>query len=731
MQVVWLSVICTATVLGLFHGLVWVRQRLRIEHGLIALLGLLTAASGVLEMRAFSATATAEYADSLRWAHSVAQAIVLIIIAYVQLTIPGRPWLALIAAALRIPILVVNQTTGVGLSFLSIDELHRVTTLGGATFATPVGTPNPWFGLAFLANLVVVVFLVDRAVSLRRMAPSRLRSRGLQTLAALVIIALIGISTGVASVQFAAPVPMTVSIGFLAFALVATHQLALDLLQAHDLALQVRASSQTLDEVRSNLRLAEDSARLGIWQWDAGSKLIRLSDRSAEILGRESATEVKVEWLLTTLDPADWRRARETLAGFVEGGDGEFAGQFRVLTATGARRWVAVHGRLLRDAKDTLVRANGVIFDVTDHRSNDAIFGVVFESSPSAMLLVDERGQITLANETAAELSGYPVAELVGMSIDALVPPEAQEVHHLHRRSYATAAARRQMLPRREVRLLRRDGQHTAVEVTLNPVTVDGQVLVIATVLDISRRQQQEREQSMQRAALAHVARVGMLAELSGSLAHEINQPLAAILSNAQASRRFIGHAPPNLEEVREGLNEIVVSAKRAGDVIRKLRAMLRNEQPDFVALDVNQTIREVVQFLHSELIDRHVRIVESLADGLPPVRGDRVQLQQVVLNLITNAADAMAGVEGTRRITLTTRSTADGVLVEVADAGSGIAEENLGQIFQAFVTTKANGLGLGLPLCMTLVQAHGGKLWASNNVGPGATFHVLLPAAG
>jgi two-component system sensor kinase FixL len=262
-------------------------------------------------------------------------------------------------------------------------------------------------------------------------------------------------------------------------------------------------------------------------------------------------------------------------------------------------------------------------------------------------------------------------------------------------------------------------------------VVVDGRVLVIATVYDIARRLQQEREQSMQRAALAHVARVGLLAELSGSLAHEINQPLAAILSNAQASRRFIGHAPPNLDEVREGLNEIVDSAKRAGDVIRRLRAMLRNEQPDFVALDVNQTIREVVQFLHSELIDRHVRIVESLADGLPPVRGDRVQLQQVVLNLITNAADAMAGVEGTRRITLTTRSTADGVLVEVADAGSGIAEENLGQIFQAFVTTKANGLGLGLPLCMTLVQAHGGKLWASNNVGPGATFHVLLPAAG
>jgi C4-dicarboxylate-specific signal transduction histidine kinase len=278
--------------------------------------------------------------------------------------------------------------------------------------------------------------------------------------------------------------------------------------------------------------------------------------------------------------------------------------------------------------------------------------------------------------------------------------------------------------------LLTRDGARKSVEVTLNPIVLEGRSMVITTVFDITGRRQQEREQAMQRAALAHVARVGMLAELSGSLAHEINQPLAAILSNAQASQRFLGRDSPDLGEVREGLVEIVDSAKRAGEVIRRLRAMLRNDPPEFTAIDVRRKVREVIQLLHSELVDRHAHVVEAFADDLPLIRGDRIQLQQVLINLIVNAADAMMGVSGERTLTLTVQRHADGVLIQVSDVGTGIPETEFERIFQAFVSTKSDGLGFGLPLCRTLVQAHGGRLWASNNHGPGATFHVLLPAA-
>lgn len=259
-----------------------------------------------------------------------------------------------------------------------------------------------------------------------------------------------------------------------------------------------------------------------------------------------------------------------------------------------------------------------------------------------------------------------------------------------------------------------RDGARIAVELTLTPVVLDGRTMVIAMVLDISRRRQQERELAMQRAALAH----------------EINQPLAAILSNAQASLRFLGGSEPDLVEIRGGLVEIVDSAKRAGEVIRRLRAMLRNDPPELSSIDAREVIREILQILHSDLVDRHVLAVEAYADDAPPVRGDRVQLQQVLANLIVNAADAMTDVVGERRLTLSVQRHGDGVLIQVSDVGTGIDAADPERIFQAFVSSKPDGLGFGLPLCRTLVHARGGKLWASNNEGPGATFHVLLPAA-
>lgn len=732
MHLVWLTLICTAVLLGCFHALLWGRQREQTEHALIAAISFLVGVCGVFEMRAFLAQSPAEYAAALRGAHTMAQLLALIIIAYVDLIVPGRRWLGLLTAAMRLPVIVANHFTGVSLTFLAIDELRTVTLFGGASFVMPMGTPNPWFALAALSNLVLLAFLIDRLVAVARQPASDERRRAAQTIVALILIALFGVITTVALALFAAPVPITISVAMVVFALVVTQHRASDLLHASELARRIRITRSNLDEVTSNLRLVEDSARLGLWQWDGEGRNIRLSERGALLFDRESAGDVEFDELLSVLDPEDRRRAQISAASFATGAEGEFSGQFRVQTASGTRRWVAVHGRLVRNPANVLVGAHGVVFDVTDHRSNDVVFGIVFEASPSAMLLVDERGGIALANAAAAELSGYPTADLVGMPIDALVPAEWQENHGLHRLHYGTAAQRRQMLPRREVRLLRRDGQRTAVEVTLNPVNINGEVLVIASVLDITRRQQQERERSMQRAALAHVARVGMLAELSGSLAHEINQPLAAILSNAQASLRFIGRESPDIAEVSEGLREIVDNAKRAGEVIRRLRAMLRNEPPEFTLLDANEKVRTVVQLLHSDFIERGVVVAVDYADDLPRVKGDRVQLEQVLLNLIVNAADAMDGNEPPRWIHMSTHLDNEGVLIDVSDRGPGVAEADRERIFHAFVSSKASGLGFGLALSKTLVDAHGGRIWVTDNPPPtpGACFHLWLPAA-
>jgi signal transduction histidine kinase len=236
-----------------------------------------------------------------------------------------------------------------------------------------------------------------------------------------------------------------------------------------------------------------------------------------------------------------------------------------------------------------------------------------------------------------------------------------------------------------------------------------------------------------QRTELTHLSRVAVLGELTGALAHELNQPLTAILSNAQAAQRFLAHNPANLPEVYEILNDIVVEDKRAGEVIRRLRALLKKGEIQLQALDVNEIVDDVFELAHFECASRGVKIERELEASLPAVRGDRVQLQQVILNLIVNACDAMRNCElKDRTICLATSQADDGmVLVSITDCGHGIPAELGDRLFDPFFTTKEQGLGLGLTICRSIVAAHGGKLWAANNVPSGATFHLSLPAVG
>jgi len=244
------------------------------------------------------------------------------------------------------------------------------------------------------------------------------------------------------------------------------------------------------------------------------------------------------------------------------------------------------------------------------------------------------------------------------------------------------------------------------------------------------RARRMELEAARQRDELAHLSRVAMLGALSGSLAHELNQPLAAILSNAQAAQRFLARDPADTDQVREILADIVKSDRRAGEVIRRLRALLKNEEAVHVAQDLNAVVREVLELMHSDFLNRRVTVRTELAPGLPPVSGDRIQLQQVLLNLLLNGCDAMEGAAGERLLTVRTDRAANGdARVCVADRGAGIPPAELERIFEPFVTSKPHGMGLGLAVSRTIVQAHAGRLWAANNADGGAIFCFSLPA--
>jgi len=256
-------------------------------------------------------------------------------------------------------------------------------------------------------------------------------------------------------------------------------------------------------------------------------------------------------------------------------------------------------------------------------------------------------------------------------------------------------------------------------------------VLVRGVSIDMTARRRAEVEALQQRTELAHLSRVTMLGELSGSLAHELNQPLTAILSNAQAAQRFLEHEDVNLNELRDILGDIVNQDKRAGEVIQRLRLLLKKGKVEYQPLDVNDVVREVLKLVRNDLLNQRVTGQMELTPDLPAISGDRVQLQQVVLNLVMNGCDAIAsGPAGDAKLIIRTGLiNGEGIQVSVADHGVGLATDKIEQVFEPFFSSKPNGMGLGLSVCRTIITAHGGKLWAANNAERGATFHFTIPA--
>jgi C4-dicarboxylate-specific signal transduction histidine kinase len=246
---------------------------------------------------------------------------------------------------------------------------------------------------------------------------------------------------------------------------------------------------------------------------------------------------------------------------------------------------------------------------------------------------------------------------------------------------------------------------------------------------DITAQQRSRLEAERLRHDLTHVGRVTAMGEMTAALAHELNQPLTAILSNAHAGERYLVQAAPPLNEIREILQDVAGDARRAGEVIQRLRSLLRKDEARFLPLDINHVVREIAALVHTDAVLRNLEIDLDLAPDLPVVRGDRVQLQQVLLNLVLNGMEAVGPYDEGRRIVLRTLQADGAVRVAVRDQGPGISGDTLSRIFDTFYTTKRDGMGMGLAISRSIVEAHGGRIWAENNPARGATFAFTLPA--
>jgi len=345
----------------------------------------------------------------------------------------------------------------------------------------------------------------------------------------------------------------------------------------------------------------------------------------------------------------------------------------------------------------------------------------LFQNASVGIGLLELDGRFVATNPAFQQMVGYTDEELLLLTTSDITVEAAPWL----------SSKVREASGRIEMRLRRKDGELVWAEVSTSAVLTDAGTpsLFAGVVVDITERKRAEEALRLAQAELAHASRVMVMGQITASIAHEVNQPLAAVVVSGNAGLRWLDANPPNLGEARDTLRRIIKDGNRASEVLGRIRALLQKRTLDWTGLGLNDLIRDTIAVTAHELQRHRVSVQLELGDELPTVMGDRVQLQQVLLNLILNAVDAMAdATDGTRVLRIGSRIDEPGsVAIEVRDCGKGFEPGSVDRLFEAFFTTKPAGLGMGLSVSHTIVEAHGGRIWATANDGPGATLHLSL----
>jgi PAS domain S-box-containing protein len=410
----------------------------------------------------------------------------------------------------------------------------------------------------------------------------------------------------------------------------------------------------------------------------------------------------------------------------------------RLRRADGEYRWHFVRRVPLRNEDGEVIRWYGVGHDIEDQkraeralqRSETYLAEAQRLSQTGSFSWRIGSGEIFWSKETY-RIMGFDetVKPTIGLLLQRVHPEDRKLVQQQLDR-----AVRGEQDHDYEYRLLMPDGDIKHIHVRAHRQVYEaGEGELVGALMDVTATRKAQEALQIAQTALAHVTRVSTLGEMSASIAHEVNQPLAAIVTNAESSLRWLSRQPPDIEEAVVGIRQIVKDAHRASEVIRRIREFLKKAGPEMIRLDINEVVEEAVTLLQYEALRHGVAMQLELDSSLLPVRGDRVQLQQVIINLAVNGMQAMTTVRDRDRVLImrTQPHQSDRVLVTIEDVGVGIKPENADRLFSAFYTTKPDGLGMGLSICRSIIEAHGGRVWASPRVGPGMTFQFTISAYG
>ncbi|HEX4960226.1 MAG TPA: ATP-binding protein [Thermoanaerobaculia bacterium] len=408
----------------------------------------------------------------------------------------------------------------------------------------------------------------------------------------------------------------------------------------------------------------------------------------------------------------------------------------RIRRFDGAYRWFQVRGLPLRDTRGRIVRWYVLLSDIDDRKRAEhglqQAYGHLAEAQRLSKtgsfitdLLADEHDW---SEETFRIFELDPATKITLQTIRNAVHPEDLSVFDAAYERVSEGANLDLAY-----RIVTRSGKVKHLHAVAHVMEwIAGRPVVIGAIQDVTASKVAEEALNRARSELAHVSRATTLGTLTASIAHEINQPLSGIITNASTCLRMLNADPPNVDGARETARRTLRDGNRASDVIKRLRALFSKKEATLESLDLNEATREVIALSLSDLRRNRVVLQSELADDLPAITGDRIQLQQVILNLLRNASDAMAGVDDRPRQLLirTEREDGDRVRLTVRDAGVGFAPQSMDKLFDAFHTTKSDGMGIGLSVSRSIVERHQGRLWAQPNDGPGATFSFSIPRA-
>jgi PAS domain S-box-containing protein len=465
---------------------------------------------------------------------------------------------------------------------------------------------------------------------------------------------------------------------------------------------------------------------------------VEWSDQTFRIFGLQpSEQELDESSFLKMIHPEDRAAVKLAIREALRPG-GEFDAEYRVQRPDGSMRWVLAQGRTHCDSKGSPFRMIGLCLDCTERRQaaeelrrSEVRFRLLVEGiADYAVYMLDADGFVSSWNSGAERIKGYSAEEIIGQHYSCFYGDE-----DLRKGKPAMALREAAGTGRFEEDgwRVRKDGSRFQANAILTALhDPKGKLVGFAKITrDLTEGRRAEDAVQATQAELARVVRVSTLGELTASIAHEVNQPLSAIVTNANACCRILASPAPDIDDVRQALTEIVEAGTRAGEIISHIRALVKKGAPQKSPVDINLVIQEVLNLIPGVLENQHVSLEMELRPSLPAVLGDRVQLQQVVLNLIMNGIEAMSAIpDRPRALVIRSDARESGLEVTVQDSGIGLDPPNIDHIFDTFFTTKPNGMGMGLSICRSIIEAHRGRLWASQDPAvQGATFRFSLPA--